>query len=298
MSCTRTFSFRRACSQRSPVARRSSSPPTGRTSRTRAGAARSGRRRGSPCGAPQAVVAVSAWLLDRLVEVVPAGLAEEPRDRLRRRPRALRPAGRLGGSRRGRLVAVTEPASSASARSASARTCCGWHARSSGEARERWRSSATAAAAGARGPAGDPPRRPGGSRRVAGVDRSRGRRLPAEPRRAVRPRDARGAGVGPAPSSRRASAGRPSSSRRGPGVLVDPLDDDALAPPSTRRRCFRARISRPARRGRARTTSGGRRSGWRLCSLRSCSRSASLISTSGRTASSSPAARAASSACQ
>ena len=39
-----------------------------------------------------AVVAVSAWLLDRLVEVVPGCAREELGDRLRRRPRGVRAA--------------------------------------------------------------------------------------------------------------------------------------------------------------------------------------------------------------
>ena len=51
MSSTRTSSFRRACSPRSQGARRSSSPPTARTSRTHGVTARLGRRRRSRCGA-------------------------------------------------------------------------------------------------------------------------------------------------------------------------------------------------------------------------------------------------------
>ena len=119
------------------------------------------------------------------------------------------------------------------------------------------------AAGRARGPAGHPPRRHRRARPGRGLDRRRRRRLPAEPRRAVRPRDARGPRVGTIGRRDDASAGRRSSCRPDAGVLVDPLDDDALragarcggAAPASQPRCPDA----PPRR----TTSGGRRSGWR-----------------------------------
>ena len=84
------------------------------------------------------------------------------------------------------------------------------------------------AAARARGPRGDPPRRTRPARRGPALDRRRGRRLPAEPRRAVRPRDARGDGVGALGRRHARSAARPSSSRPRQACSSIPSDEDAL----------------------------------------------------------------------
>ena len=64
----------------------------------------------------------------------------------RRRPRAVRPARCRRGSPRARLAGRGAVTSSASARSTSARTSCGWPRRSRGSAAGRSRSSATARA--------------------------------------------------------------------------------------------------------------------------------------------------------
>ena len=82
----------------------------------------------------------------------------------------------------------------------------------------------------------------------------------------------------------------------GAGVLVDPEDEDALA--DALREAAALPVPNPAARaggrGARRQASGGSGGG---DSRASRSRSASLISTSGRTASSIPASRASSSAC-
>ena len=82
----------------------------------------------------------------------------------------------------------------------------------------------------------------------------------------------------------------------GAGVLVDPLDEDCARGGSTGRRGSSGPESgspRGGRRARPQASGGSRRGDSRA----SRSRSASLISTSGRTASSIPASRASSSAC-
>ena len=134
------------------------------------------------------------------------------------------------------------------------------------------------------------------ARARAGVDGGRRRRLPAEPRRALRPRR----------RSRRMASGRPVVATRvgGPpefvtamaaGVLVDPYDEDALGARARRGGAAPAPERRGAGRRRAHDV---KRQAERVEALLASSlpRSASLSSTSGRTASSSPASRAASSA--
>ena len=114
------------------------------------------------------------------------------------------------------------------------------------------------------------------------VDRRSGRRLPAEPRRAVRPRDARRARVGTI--GRRDARRRPARVRAAAdaGVLVDPTDDDAVA---RRARCGGAAPASqprgPERRRGARRQAAGGAGGGASASCCSFSRSASLISTSG-----------------
>ena len=120
------------------------------------------------------------------------------------------------------------------------------------------------------------------------------RRLPAEPHRAARPVAARGDGVRPL-GRRDAVGGPPEFVPPEAGVLVDPIDVDALE----RGAPLRRRVAAPERggrrrRGRARRQAAGGAGGGDPPASRS--RSASLTSTSGRTSSSSPASRAASSA--
>ena len=131
---------------------------------------------------------------------------------------------------------------------------------------------------------------------VADVDRRRRRRLPAEPRGAVRALDARGPRVGTIrrrderrrPARVRARRARASSSTR---PTTTPVRSG-----STRRRCCRVRTSRRGAPPR-RTTSGGRRSGWRsFCFVLQLLEIGKPDLDERRTASSSPAARAASSA--
>ena len=243
-----------------------------------------------------AVVAVSTWLLDRLVAayrkpgpksaVIDCGVdldrfaVRDPDDaRLE-----------VGGLRRGQ-------ASSASARSATGRTCWAWRGRSRIEAKEASPSSATAPCARHSRAVRDPRRRPRQPRSVAawiaaadvvcqpslvepfGLARSKvlprelGRRDPCR-----RPARVRHAGMrGPGRPVRRRRTGR--RARRGGAPA--PAEPCRPAPPP-----------RP-------TMSSGRWSGWsRFCCELELLEVGEPGSTSGRTASSSPASRAASSAAQ
>ena len=244
-----------------------------------------------------AVVAVSAWLLDRLVEVVPDALREELGDRLRRRPRAS--SRRATRQRRGRRWAGRrrERDSSASARSASARTCSGSRARSSNEARASSRSSATARCV-ARS-------RAGRSIHLAGtVDHARVAAWIAAADVVCQPSLVEPFGLS---TLEGLASGRSvvATSVGGPPEFVPPGRRRSRR--SDRRR-LRARGARcggaaaasqprgPERRRGARRQAAGGAGGGASGSCCSFSRSASLSSTSGRTVSSSPAARAASSA--
>ena len=238
-----------------------------------------------------AVVAVSAWLLDRLVEVVPDALAEELRDRLRRRPRAssrpvtpLPPGRRSAGRRR-------ERDSSASARSASARTCSGSRARSSyrGEGELTF--------------VGDGPLRGALEGRpkiqLAGtVDHGRVAAWIAAADVVCQPSLAEPFGLA---TLEGLASGRSvvATSVGGPpefvppdaGILVDPTDDDFGARGARCGGAAPASQPRGPERGRgARRQAAGGAGGGAPGSCCSFSRSASLISTSGRTVSSSPAA--------
>ena len=96
----------------------------------------------------------------------------------------------------------------------------------------------------------------------ARLSRGRRRPLPAEPRRALRPGGARGAGLRRAAWSRRVSAGRRSSFRPVPACW-----STRQTRRRSSRRCGRPPPSRSRTRRRARrprrTTSGVRRLGWR-----------------------------------
>ena len=228
----------------------------------------------------------------------PEARGQDDGRRLRRRRRALRALRRAEGAPR-RLAAATAQRSSASARSQRAQerapARAGVRAPGRGRARVRRR---RAAAAGARGPPGHPPqsapspheqvatwlaaaRRASASR--ASSSRSAWRRSRAWPQR-VRRRDERR-------RARRSSSRRRqacSSIRRGRRWR------------SQRRSTTAAALPRPNEAGAAggagarRQASGGAGGG---VARPSRSRSASLISTSGRTASSIPASRATASAC-
>ena len=120
-----------------------------------------------------------------------------------------------------------EQDSCASAPSASGRTCSGSPAQSSSEARASSHSSARSLARCARRPGEDPSRRHRRSRASGRVDGRSGRRLPAEPRGALRPRDARRPRVGAV--SRRDEHRRAARVRAGGcGILIDPTDDDSV----------------------------------------------------------------------
>ena len=96
---------------------------------------------------------------------------------------------------------------------------------------------------------------------VADVDRGRRRRLPAEPHRAVRALDARGpriGAIGRGDARRRPAGVRPA----GPACSSTRATTTRCGPASTSRHCSHGRTSRPGAPPR-RTTSGGRRSGWR-----------------------------------
>ena len=238
-SSTPTSSCRPGCSRPGGSRARSSSPHTARTSRTRARAGSFAQPTRLTVRRAHAVIAVSSWLRARLEQVVPeaAGKTEvidcgvdlDPLRAARRRRRLER---RSAGRQRARH-------SSASARSASARTCCG----SRGAFEQRGEGELVFVGDGPLRPAleGRPGIRlvgPRAARPRAGVDGGARRRLPAEPRRALRPRHARGHGV--RPHRRRDAVG-------GPPEFVP----DAARRPR-----------RPVRRGRARRARSRRRRGF------------------------------------
>ena len=262
-SSTRTSSFPRGCSPLSAAGPRSSSPRTGRTSRTRAGAGPSGPRRALTVRRAAAVVAVSAWLLDRLAEVVPEALPKSIRDRLRRRPRPVRRPRRARRPVGGRLVARRHGVPLRRlAQRAQERAAPGARVRAAGRGRARVRRR-RAAAAGARGSPGDPrspaPSTTSASRRGSPPPTWSASRASREPfglstleGLAVRP-------VGRRDPRRRPTRVRASGSGR---PRRPPRRRCGRAPRSTRLPCCRGRTSPPGGRPR-RTTSGGRRNGWR-----------------------------------
>ena len=282
MSSTRTSSFPRACSPRSPAGHRSSSRRMGRTSRTPAAAVPSARRLSSPCAAPtpsspcrpgcSAASSRSCPMPRRRAPVIDCGVDLEQFAAAERQ----RPERRWAGRR-------TEPASSASARSASGRTCSGSRVRSSNAAR----ASSTFVGdgplrSGARGPPEHPPRRL--------VDHARVAAWIAAADVVCQPSLAEPFGLSTLEglaSGRSVVAtsvgGPPEFVPPGAGVLVDPL----------RRRAVRAGLDaaallpRPNRRPgpppRPTTSGAGGAGGGASGSCCSLSRSASLTSTSGRT---------------
>ena len=193
---------------------------------------------------------------------------QDRRGRLRCRPRALRATrrrerhvGRSAGRRRRDGVPLPRRALGAQERSAAR---AGVRAPRRGHADLRRRRPSPR---GARGSSGIRARRTRRTRRGPHVDRRLRRALPAEPRRAVRPRDARGDGVGAARSSRRRSVARRSSSHPESGVLVDPLDEDDLVVALSSGSSPSATRTSPAATPPPITTSSCRRRGWRRSSL-------------------------------
>ena len=222
---------------------------------------------------------------------MPGGRWQDRSRRLRRRSRALRAAGRRCRSRTSSAGPGTERASSASAGSPSARTSCGSRARSSGVARARSRSSATARCA---------VRSQGGPVFASWAVSPTTRCRPGSPPPTSSASRASSEPFGLATLEAMASArsvvasavgGPPEFVTPAAGVLVDPLDDDALVAALSEA----AALPRPNLAGReaaarARRQAAGGAGGGDPPPSRS--RSASLTSTSGRIESSRPASRA------
>ena len=293
-SSTHTSSSRPACSRRSPGRAPLVVTAHGQDVENARRTGRSGWRPAT-VGAP-AVIAVSSWLLDRLVEVVPEALAKSS------------------------VIDCGVDLERFSLRDATdARAEVGWAPDGTGflcvgSLTERKNVLRLARAFEQRGEGelafvGDGPlrgalegrpgihaRRNGRARSGRGLVRGRRRGLPAEPAEPFGLSTLEGARVGP--------VGRRDQHRRAAGVRAAgggrPRRPEGRrrrrAPASKRPRRSHDRTSRRGAPPR-RTTSGCRRSGWRsFWFVPQLSRSASLSSTSGRTVSSSPAARAASSA--
>ena len=234
-SSTRTSSCPPGSSPRSPAGRRSSSPRTGRTSRTpvvsRAvrsatrltvrRAARGRRRLDAGCSSASSrsrpTRASKSSVIDCGVDL----------ERVRAARRDGSPSARSAGRR-------TAPAfvcvGSLSERKNVLRLARAFERRGEGELAFvgdgplRRRSRAVRASAS---PAAST------TTRVAALDRCGRRGLPAEPGRALRPLDAGGAWPRAAPSSRRASAARPSSSRPAPASSSTPSTTTPCAQGST-----------------------------------------------------------------
>ena len=262
-SCTRTSSCPRALAAALASGRRSSSPRTARTSRTPSRTPPFARATRYVVRRAAHVIAVSAWLRDRLAGCGARGGVQDDGGRLRRRPRAVR--------------APLADEARAEVRVAGGRGHGVPLPRLAQRAEER-----PAARAGVRAPrrgeltfVGDGPLRRR-SRADPGI------RLVGRVRHDEVPRWIAAADVVCQPSlvepfglatlEAMASARSVVATRvGGPPEFVPPEAACSSTPRtrrrsssrSTRRRRFRARTRRPARRRSSHTTSGGRRSGWR-----------------------------------
>ena len=196
MSPTRTSSYPQVSPQRSRRARRSSSPRTARTSRTSARSPACAARRRHVVRRAATVIAVSSWLRTQLEEALPDARGKTEVidcgvDLERFAPRDAEAARRDAGlERRRHGVPLPRRAHGAQERPpprARVRAARRGHA----DLRRR-----RPAAGRARRTRRDSRRRSRRTRGRPGLDHRLRRRLPAEPRRAVRPRDPRGHGVG------------------------------------------------------------------------------------------------------
>ena len=193
----------------------------GRTSRTSARSRASARRRASSSAAPPRVIAVSDYLRRELEAKIAEARGKTEVDRLRRRPRAF-PAARArapGGPPAFLCIgSLTE-------RKNVLRLARAFERLGEGTLTFVGDGPLRAAARGRARHVASPARVPHDASR--GFLAASRRPLPAVARRAVRPVDARGAGLrthGRGDAGRRPAGVRPA----GAGVLVDPLDEDAL----------------------------------------------------------------------